>query len=214
MGSASSSKHSSSGSSGVSGFPLPLQTCPFRSGLLRSSCRSPGLIARNGKAQASSNFRSPTESCQRLNPCRKRLEVLGLPGAAVDRFASRLTELLPANASPGVSFPLRDTNGRSPLAPGFPNSRYVPPSGFLNLSAACSSSHRAALFHAAATSRVPPSRGFPSRVAGSPHRIALPSWRWLACRPPSSVAEAGKQLVGPPPGLSSTRGVRLPCRGG
>jgi hypothetical protein len=110
-------------------------------------------------------------------------------GTAFPPVALRLTEFLPANASPGFSFPLRDISGRSPLTPGFPNSRYVPPSGFLNLSAGYSSSNPAALFHAAATSRVPPSRGFPSRVAGSPHRIALPSWRWLSFHSPSPSPE-------------------------
>jgi hypothetical protein len=93
-----------------------------------------------------------------------------------------------AHASHGVHNPLRDKSYGSPL--GYPDrsldqdprltrpeSSCVPPSGFLSLSTACSSRGRAALFHAAATCRVSPSRGFPFQTASpdsSSGRALLP----------------------------------------
>jgi hypothetical protein len=65
----------------------------------------------------------------------------------------------------------------------FPSSRYVPSSGFLSLSTACSTIGFAGLFHPAATSRVPsPSRGFSRPAAVPTRRRALPPCR---CRPPA-----------------------------
>jgi hypothetical protein len=93
-----------------------------------------------------------------------------------------------AHASRGVLYPLRDKSYGSPL--GYPDrslgqdprqhrpdASCVPPSGFLSLSTDCSSRGPAALFHAAATCRVFPFRGFPSQAASrgsSPRRALLP----------------------------------------
>jgi hypothetical protein len=72
------------------------------------------------------------------------------------------------------------------FARGPPNPHYVPPSGFLSLSTACSGPDSTGLFHPAATSRVLPVQGLPascSRPASSATRAPLP----LSARPsPSS----------------------------
>jgi hypothetical protein len=81
---------------------------------------------------------------------------------------------------------------REDLQRAFPRARHVPPSGFLSLSTGCSSRSFTALFHAAATYRVPPSRGFPSRAAGAPRRCPcalLP----LRCPSPPSPRFLGAQ---------------------
>jgi hypothetical protein len=71
------------------------------------------------------------------------------------------------------------------FARGLPNPHYVPPSGFLNLSAACSGPDSTGLFHPATTSRVLPVQGLPascSRSASSATRAPLP----LSTRPSPS----------------------------
>jgi hypothetical protein len=59
-----------------------------------------------------------------------------------------------------------------PQARAFPGFRSVPSSGFLNLSTVCATLGFAGLLHPAATSRVPPFRGF-SRPTASPARRQL-----------------------------------------
>jgi hypothetical protein len=79
---------------------------------------------------------------------------------------------------------------RKDLQRAFPWARHVPPSGFLSLSTGYSSRSFAALFHAATTYRVLPSRGFPSRAAGASHRCPcalLP----LRCPSPPSLRLLG-----------------------
>jgi len=89
--------------------------------------------------------------------------------------------------------PLDRSSSERPLLPGFPPSsrhhrwslharelppsRFVPPSGFHNLSAVCSTIGFAGLFHPAATSRVPSSRGFSRSAAVPTRRRAVPPCR-------------------------------------
>jgi len=90
-------------------------------------------------------------------------------------------------ASPTTSTPFRAPCG----VREFPTSRFVPPSGFLNLPAVCSVVSCAGLFHPAATSRVRflPSRGFsrPAAVPSSsldPAPLPFMETSWPATRPP------------------------------
>jgi len=88
-----------------------------------------------------------------------------------------------------------------------PTSRYAPPSGFLNLSAACSVVGPTGLFHPAATSRVRarPSRGF-SRSAAVPGsspgpapmplvRTCSPATRLPHARPSTSRLPSAERCV-------------------
>jgi hypothetical protein len=78
--------------------------------------------------------------------------------------------LLPAKAFG----PLRDTTRFRPLVAGHPKSHYVPPSGFLNLSAAFSESERHKLI--SSCNRVQgslPFKDFSLRTAAIPHRDGL-----------------------------------------
>jgi len=70
--------------------------------------------------------------------------------------------------APSLGFvPLRDINRRSPRSRAS-QARFVPPSGFLTPSTACSSIGLADLFHPAATSGIHPSGGFPP---AKPHHL-------------------------------------------
>jgi hypothetical protein len=127
---------------------------------------------------------TPPRLCPKTRPRRGFQPSRGQLGAGPpERCASAR-----AHASHGVLRPLRDTGCGSPLGypersldpdprEHHPDARSVPPTGFLSLSAACSSRGFAALFHAAATCRVSPSRGFPFQPASpgsSPGRALLP----------------------------------------
>jgi hypothetical protein len=72
------------------------------------------------------------------------------------------------------------TSSAAEAAPAraLPRARVVPPSGFLSLSAGCSSPRPAALFHAAATCRVRPFRGFPFRTGTPARHPRRPSCRY------------------------------------
>jgi hypothetical protein len=75
------------------------------------------------------------------------------------------------------SFPFRDITGGVHLPREHTFSRYVPPSGFLSLSTACSASGLAGLLHPAATSRVSSVQGLlstRSRPDSSPGSSSLP----------------------------------------
>ena len=72
------------------------------------------------------------------------------------------------NAFPGVLIPLRDRSVWSPPSAGHPRPDFVPPSAFLTLSTACSSTHRVGLFHPTATSGIHSSGGF---LAAKPPRL-------------------------------------------
>jgi hypothetical protein len=94
-----------------------------------------------------------------------------------------------------------------------PRAHHVPPSGFLSLSTACSSRSPAALFHAAATCRVPPLQGFSlacSRSASStlpcPHAVGRPTVRL------SDLSERRSKGPFDFKALLHPR-VRLPCSG-
>jgi hypothetical protein len=87
----------------------------FTSCTLRSSRRRSSLKERTRSGLPPTNFRSPTESCQRLNPCRTRVEVCSLRCAAESRIIHYWkTRNPPAIASPGVPFPHRDISNGSP----------------------------------------------------------------------------------------------------
>jgi hypothetical protein len=104
---------------------------------------------------------------------------------------------------------------------GNPDPRYVPPSGFRNPSAVYSTHCFAGLFHPAATSRVPPFRGF-SRSAAAPVRrrrrppCPLPSARSPVARLPRALVWTSRlcsteRCVRSKPGVSQLRG-RSPLR--
>jgi hypothetical protein len=83
----------------------------------------------------------------------------------------------------GGSVPLRDITEGVHSCRSVPGSCYVPPTGFLSLSTACSTFGYTGLFHPAATSRVTaPSRGFSRPAAVPAHHRALPPCR---CRSPA-----------------------------
>lgn len=77
----------------------------------------------------------------------------------------------------GVSRPPRDITRRVHSSRGFPVPRFVPPSGFLNLSAACSASRLRQLISSGSHVQDFLSRGFSLRAATLPHREELPSCR-------------------------------------
>jgi hypothetical protein len=109
---------------------------------------SPGLIGPGSFARVSSPLRSSFASSPG-RPSSERPLLLGfLPSSRRHRRRPRLREI--------------------------PPSRFVPPSGFLSLSAAFSAIGFTGLFHPAATSRVPPSRGF-SRSAVVPDSSSGPA---------------------------------------
>jgi hypothetical protein len=81
---------------------------------------------------------------------------------------------LPTRVSALIATPLQSVY----LARGFPSPRYVPSSGVLNLSTACSAPQLAGLFHPTAASRALPVQGFcrsaqpPSLIGRScPHAV-------------------------------------------
>jgi len=69
-------------------------------------------------------------------------------------FSPSFLALLRSAVLPWGFFPLRGVTGGVHCSRDFPLSRFVPSSGFLNLSTACSTFGFAGFFHPAATSRV------------------------------------------------------------
>jgi hypothetical protein len=90
-----------------------------------------------------------------------------------------LAARLRATVLPGFR-PSSRHHRKRPLVREFPFSRYVPSSGFLNLPTGYSAFDFAGLLHPAATSRVPPSRGFSRSTAVPTRRRSVPPCR---CRP-------------------------------
>jgi hypothetical protein len=98
---------------------------------------------------------------------------------------------------------------------------YVPPSGFLTLSTACSSPERPALFHAGNVHGVSLSRDFPSLSGPVASALGIPSWRCSSalnecynniqcggalCHAPGCVTEAFRRLQGFAPTANPYRG--------
>jgi hypothetical protein len=147
--------------SGPIGFPAPANGLPVSRGTSRSSAyRRPPLLSQ--RVHPLLSFASPSE-CNGPHPPRP----------------------VRAKHLPWGLLPLCDISASSPHSRAS-QARFVPPSGFLTLSTASSSTHLAGLFHPAATSGVLPSGVSSSVAAAPPRRRPLPSCRLTA--PPTPLA--------------------------
>jgi hypothetical protein len=88
--------------------------------------------------------------------------------------------------------PLRRVSPSEATPPRLADTEYVPPSGFLTLSAACSSLERPALFHAGNAHGVSPSRGFPSLPGPTARHSGIALLTFLP-RIGQSVARSGRR---------------------
>jgi hypothetical protein len=138
-------------------------------------------------------LRRPDKISSALHP------LMGLrPLRSFTRFLAAV--FLKTTASPGVSSPLAPSV-REIYSPRVYLTRFVPPSGFLNLLTAFPSQYLAALFHAADTCGFS-LQSFPLSRSRSASRRPLPSCRSTAA---TSLPKKGDPRQQPPSGLCSPR---------
>jgi hypothetical protein len=141
---------------------------------LRSSFRNPGRIVVKLTGSSSHELLLP----YRVLPETQPLPMApSKPAVLTALHSHKLPEgnLLGCRQSPllGSQSLFATSTMRVHLTRAFPKARYVPPTGFLSLSAVCSSQRFAALFHAATAYRVSLFRAFPSQAAAVSRRNGL-----------------------------------------
>jgi hypothetical protein len=179
----------------------PLQGTTRQGPPVHPSARlSSGRLALRAPPKEASSCPPPATPAQprrdRSDPPRENPRSLGFPAALVEFYAPTTLELRRVHFTPVCL------------------TGYVPPTGFLTLSAACSSPERPALFHAGNAHGVVLSRDFPSQpglgssrrqIALSAFLLASASRSLLRCEAPGTA-----RPLGPRPDHSAPSG---PCSG-